>query len=247
VSGALAWRAEPGTLRLEQDRVDVWRIGLDRPAAAHDRLQEMLARDELARAERFAFPELRRRFVVARGALRHILGRYTGFAPDRLRFAYGSHGKPFLAEPAVDGLFFNLAHSGDTALCAVTEAGLVGVDVERRRPLEDLAGLAGRCFSRREQDELARVAADERETAFFTCWTRKEAYLKALGAGLSAPLDGFDVTLGRRRPAALLAIDGDRAAARRWTLLDLPVGSGLAGAVAVAAPQVTARLLQWDG
>jgi 4'-phosphopantetheinyl transferase len=236
----------PATLRPEADRVDVWRIGLDGPDAVHDRLRATLRRDELARAERFAFPELRSRFVVARGALREILGRYTGLAPERLRFRYGPHGKPFLAEPAA-APFFNLAHSGDAAVCAVTGAGDVGVDLERHRPLEDLAGLAGRCFSHRERADLARVPAEERETAFFACWTRKEAYVKALGAGLSAPLDDFDVAFARDRPPGLLAIAGDRAAARGWTLLDLPVGGELAGAVAVAAPSVRARLLRWEG
>jgi 4'-phosphopantetheinyl transferase len=238
--------AAPSELRLERGQVDVWHIGLDRPAPDVARLTATLSADELERAERFAFPELQRRFIVARATLREILGRYTGTAPDRVRFVYGSRGKPFLGRPASGGIQFNLAHSADTALCAVTAAGAVGVDVERLRAV-DLPGLAERCFSVCERTELAGVSAARREAAFFAAWTRKEAYVKALGDGLAAPLDRFDVTLAPGEPAALLAIDGDRRAASRWTLLDLEVGDGLAGAVAVAAPAIEARLLRWDG
>jgi 4'-phosphopantetheinyl transferase len=247
VTAGRVWQAAPAEPRLGADRVDVWRIGLDRPAACRDRLAATLSADELERAERFAFPELRRRYLVARGALRQILGHYAGAAPGRLRFGYGRRGKPFLREPATGGLAFNLAHSDDTALCAVTRAGDVGVDLERRRPLDDLPGLAGRCFSQREQADLALVPPGDRVAAFFACWTRKEAYVKALGDGLAAPLHGFDVTLAPGEPAALLAIGGDRGPAGRWTLLDLPVGGEFTGAVAVAAPSVEPRLLRWEG
>jgi 4'-phosphopantetheinyl transferase len=241
-----AWTAAPGELRLERGQVDVWRIGLDVAGGTLESLTAWLCAEEVERAGRFAFPELRRRFVVARAALRDILGRYVGAAPDRIRLGYGEHGKPFLGEPTDGCLEFNLAHSGETALCAVTRDGAVGVDVERLRALDDLPGLAERCFSGPERTALARVAGGQRESAFFAAWTRKEAYVKALGDGLAAPLDRFDVTLAPGEPAALLAIDGDRRAASRWTLLDLEVGDGLAGAVAVAAPAVEARLLRWD-
>ena len=160
MTGSLTWPAAPRTSRLELHQVDVWRIGLDRSPDGVEELTGTLGADELERAGRFAFPELRRRYVVGRAALRQILGEYASVSPERIRFTYGLRGKPSLREPADVGLFFNLAHSGDTALCAVTTAAHVGVDVERVRPVEDLepAALAQQCGQLRNvRSAVARV------------------------------------------------------------------------------------------
>ena len=154
---------------------------------------------------------------------------------DTLRFAYGPHGKPELAAPFDRaGLTFNLAHSSDLALVAVTLGATIGADIERLRPVHDLDGVAEQTFSDRERRTLLALPACDRARAFFRCWTRKEAFVKALGDGLSYPLDSFSVSLRDGDPPRLENIDGDADIALAWTILDLEPASGYAAAVAVA-------------
>ena len=160
---------------------------------------QLLAPDETARAARFHFDHLQRRFILSRGALRILLGHYLDIAANRIEFRYGSRGKPSLAAPA--GIHFNASHSGDVALFAFTLHCEIGVDVEEMRPISDMREIASRFFCAEESTELMALPADERERAFFLCWTRKEAYLKAVGEGLYAPLNDFCVTLRPGEPA----------------------------------------------
>jgi 4'-phosphopantetheinyl transferase len=158
-------------------------------------LEQMLSHDEIARAERFHFERDRRRFVVGRGLLRAILGRYMGIESERLRFRYGEYGKPYLAEEyGGKALQFNVAHSQDMALYAIARDREVGVDIEYIRPFPNLMQIAEQFFSARENIALQAVPEHLKDEAFFTCWTRKEAYIKARGDGLSLPLDRFDVS-----------------------------------------------------
>jgi len=190
------------------DEVHVWRIALDRGDG--DSLRARLSSDELARAARFHFERDRTRFLVARAALREILAHYLGASPAEIAFVYGDHGKPALAPPHGD-LRFNLSHSHGLALCAVTRGREVGVDVERIRELDDLEDLARSVFSARELAALHRLPEPGLLAGFFTGWTRKEAFIKALGEGLSHPLKRFDVSLEPGRPARLERIDGNAA------------------------------------
>lgn len=203
-------------------------------------LSALLAPDERARAGRFYFARHRRQFIVARGGLRRTLGEQLGVAPERLVFAYGPQGKPELAWPARSGMAFNLSHAGERALLAWTRAGEIGVDIECLRPVTP--GLAERFFAPEEAAALAALPAAEQTAAFFRCWTRKEAYLKALGSGLARPLDGFVVSLAPGQPAELLAVRGDPEEARHWRLEHLDPAPGYCAAIAMRR---TAWDLQW--
>ncbi len=226
------WSSPPADLALGADEVHVWRVALDQPDDVADRLGAALSADERGRAARLVTAALRRRFLVARGALRQILGRYTYLAPGAVRFRYGPRGKPML--DAEDGLLrFNLSHSGDLALVAVSRGREIGVDVERIRPDRDLDRIATRFFSTVEVAALLALPRAERAEAFYHCWTRKEAYIKALGDGLAIPLDSFDVAFAPGAPAALLASRLDPAETRRWSMAALDPGPGYAGAVVV--------------
>ncbi len=217
---------------LNGDEVHVWRARLDQPADRLEVLRRTLAPDEVQRGERFHFERDRRHFAAGRGILRTLLGRYLGCDPRELQFSYNPQGKPTLAGEGAD-LRFNLAHSHGLALFAVCRGREVGVDLERIRP--EFAGepVARRFFSPREVAVLQTLPAERRHEAFFVCWTRKEAYLKATGKGLSLPLDCFDVTLAPGEPAALLATRHDPAEVQRWSMRALAPAQGYAGALAV--------------
>jgi 4'-phosphopantetheinyl transferase len=195
-------------------------------------LARLLGAEERARAERFHFARDRDRYVASHGMLRSVLGRYAGQPGPALRFAAGPHGKPALALPAGSDLRFNLSHSGDLALLAVARGREVGVDVEQvaeRAWME----VARRFFSSREQSLLAELPDGARPEAFFRCWTRKEAYIKARGLGLHANLTAFDVSLAPGEPAALLRAADDPVGPEGWQLVDLAPAPGYAGALAV--------------
>ncbi|HTU23191.1 MAG TPA: 4'-phosphopantetheinyl transferase superfamily protein [Gemmataceae bacterium] len=213
--------------------VHVWRIALEIGDALLTRLREFLADDERRRAERFHFEKDRRHFIAGRSALRILLAGYLACRPEDVRFTYSSYGKPQLANQASD-LRFNLTHSHGLALLAVTRGRDIGVDVERVRDMErDGERLAERFFSPREAAVLRSLPPEQRREAFFSCWTRKEAYIKANGKGLSLPLDQFDVSLRPGEPAALLATRHDPQEVRRWSMQSLLPAEGYVGALAV--------------
>ena len=204
-------------------------------------LRQLLSVDEQARADRFHFEKDRRHFTVARAGLRKLLGRYLGTSPTELRFTYAKYGKPQVAPEIkrrlskAEELKFNLAHSGGLALYAFTNIGEIGIDLEHIRPEFTGDDIARRFFSATEVACLDRLPATARHNAFFNCWTRKEAFIKAKGMGLSLALDQFDVTLDPDEPAALLCTRWDRNEAARWSLKGIDVGPGFVGAVAVEA------------
>ncbi len=216
--------------------VHIWRVSLDQPRPTIQKLQQLLSDDERARGERFHFESDRQHFVVARGSLRTLLARYLETAPADIQFTYAAQGKPGLPTPFSRGqpLHFNLAHSGSFALYAFTDVGEIGVDLEQIRP--ELTGddIARRFFSESEVARLTRLPAEVRHEAFFNCWTRKEAFIKAKGIGLSLALDQFDVTLAPDEPPALLRTGWDENEASRWSIKGINVGPGYVGAVAVA-------------
>jgi 4'-phosphopantetheinyl transferase len=213
--------------------IHLWAIALDPPETRVRGLGELLSGDERARAERFHFDRHRRRFTVGRGALRELLGGYLDREPRGIELGYGEKGKPYL--PGGE-LRFNLSNSSELALVAVAAEIEVGVDLERLRPLPDALDIAERFFSLPERRVLAAVPEPGREEAFFRCWTRKEAYLKAVGDGLTVALDRFDVTLDAAGEARILALDGDPGRAARWTLVHLDPAPGYLGALAVPDP-----------
>jgi 4'-phosphopantetheinyl transferase len=227
-------RAPGDALPLAGGELHLWAVPLDPPPERLAAYGETLAGDEWTRAWRFRFEVHRRRFIAGRGALRALLGAYLGLPPARLAFTYGERGKPDLAPGCGGGtLFFNLSHSHELGLLAVTRAREVGVDVEHAKPMPDLERIAERFFAAEENAALLALPPAEQERAFFRCWTRKEAYLKAVGVGLAAPLDSFVVTLTPGTPARMLALRGDPAAGARWRLWHLEPAPGYLGAVAI--------------
>jgi len=214
--------------------VHVWPVSIQAPDSTVESFRRLLAPDETERAARFRFEHLRSSFILARGALRILLGRYLKSPPQDLTFSYGSKGKPTLRRPA--SLQFNASHSGDLALFAFTMDCEIGVDVEAIRPMPDSEDIAKRFFCTEETAELMSLPSGQRDRSFFLCWTRKEAYIKATGEGLSAPLDAFRVTLRPGEPARIIHLAGDPTAAQSWTLHDLAPGPGFAGALAYQEP-----------
>jgi 4'-phosphopantetheinyl transferase len=242
------WRPPPAGVELPADEVHVWRASLSQPPERLERWRGALAPDERERAARFHFERDRRRFVAARGQLREVLSRYAGLAAGDLRFLYASHGKPYLADESGGAwLRFNVSHAGELALYAVARGRELGVDIEEVRADVEHEEIAGQFFSAPEAAALRALAAGLRREAFFLCWTRKEAYIKGIGEGLSLPLDSFDVSLTPGEPAALLAVRGDAREAARWTLKDLDVGPGYHAALVAEGRDWDLQRWQCDG
>jgi 4'-phosphopantetheinyl transferase len=215
--------------------VHVWLCDLAVPGPALSRLEALLSPLERIRASQFSRISEGSRFVVSHGLLRAILGRYLGRESDALRFAASGNGKPFLSDPDCSWLDFNLSRSGDRMAVACARCRPVGVDIEEvARNDSGLTELVERNFSAAEQAEWRDLLAEERRAAFFRGWARKEAYLKALGVGLSRPMGTFSVRLGRSRESALLTDAGDAQAPSRWSLLDVSADPRWAAAVAFA-------------
>lgn len=233
----------PGGVPLDPTVVDVVCCPLRVAVAEAAVLRAWLAPDEAARAARYVSPRARDEFVVARGRLRQILGALTGRAPGDVRFATAAGGKPGLADGAGGRLRFNLAHSGDLMLCALTLDHEVGVDVERVREEVGHEDIARRFFADDEIQDLAAVPPEARREAFFACWARKEAVIKATGEGLARPLKDFAVSVD---PAAARLLRADRTLGPPgdWTLLRVPVPAGYHAAVAVRAA-VSLRSWTW--
>ncbi len=229
-----AWPVPAMAPSLAPAEVHAWRAWLDLPPEELACLAASLSKDERERARRFRLERHRQRFVAAHGALRAILALYLGCPAAAVRFDLGPRGKPLLLDPAgaVD-LRFNMAHSEDLALCVVARNAEVGVDVEAIRPVTDADKIAARHFSPREQAVLRKLPAGERQEAFFLGWTRKEAYLKALGDGLARPLSGFSVALRPGEPAQLLDVEGQPQEAARWSIVTLHPAPGYVAAMTV--------------
>jgi 4'-phosphopantetheinyl transferase len=224
------WLPGPAAPIISREEVHLWRIDLTNADAVDF---DALSDEELERGARFHFEKDRIRFKIARAALRTILGRYAHLLPDALDFCQNDYGKPSLTNPRAAGLHFNLSHSKDVALLAVTREREVGIDVEFMRPDFATTEVAEHFFSSTEVATLAGVEFRLRPRAFFNCWTRKEAYIKARGEGLSLPLNSFDVSLKPGQPATLLNTRLDSADVSRWSLHELFPVAGYAAAVAV--------------
>jgi len=200
---------------------------------------QVLSQEERKRAARFHFERHRRRYIVSQGVMRRILSSYTEPEPGGLDFVIGDHGKPSLAATyRSPGLHFNLTHSHEIAILAVTLKAQIGVDVEHVREMEDIDSIAGRFFSTTEQAFYFSLPENQRTQGFFNCWTRKEAFIKAIGEGLSYPLHRFDVSLIPGEPARLLHIETDPAEASHWTLEAFSPALGYTAAVALRARTV---------
>lgn len=236
------WKPAPEAPSLDGGEIQIWRVALERRAPEVTALEQCLAADEEARADRFRFARDRRRYVVTRGVLRTLLGRILDVAPAEIRLQYGPEGKPSLS-PAhgsgAEALQFNVAHSREVALLALAWETALGVDVEYRRELRDAEQIARRFFSAQEVTSLLATPAEQRRSAFFRIWTRKEAFIKATGKGLSQPLGAFNVMTREGYGLQYVELDGRQT---RWRLWDLPAGVEYGAALAVWAQNESFRL-----
>jgi 4'-phosphopantetheinyl transferase len=217
----------------DQREVQVWFVDLAASMASVEACFHSLSAAERDRASQFCSEKLKNAFTLSRGILRALLGAYLGSEAGCLRFAYGLRGKPRLAFPETP-LTFNLAHSGKFAAYAFAVGCEVGVDIEEIRPMRDQEEVVRRFFAREECEEWLTLDPAQRDAGFYRGWTRKEAFIKALGDGLSVPLDSFRVSLRPEAPAKLLHVDKDPAAAGRWSLFSLIPADGYIGALAMA-------------
>jgi len=212
--------------------VHLWQRRLDASAAEVNAYCRLLSSEEQERARRFRVERPRKEFVLTRGTLRTLLAQYLGITPQEVHFRYAVRGKPALEGES--GLCFNVSHTDGLALMAFVMRRTIGIDVENLVRGVDAQRLAERFFSERERQALRSLRGDELQAAFFRCWTRKEAYIKAKGDGLSLALHEFDVSIAEQDRDALLATRPDPTEAARWTVCDVPMGTGYVAAMAVA-------------
>lgn len=244
----IQWPPAAGTPSLAPNEIHVWATTLAVPTPLLEKFAGTLSPDETARAGKFKFEKHRNRFIAGRGALREILAPYVSAPPAELCFSYSDNGKPGLSgELARSNLHFNLAHTEDLALIAVTRIGVVGVDVEAVRPVKDVDALVARFFSARESALFQKVLAADKPQAFFNLWTRKEALLKATGEGITRSLSLVEVSFLPGDPARLLAISGDELKAAEWTLRDFSPAPGFVGALAIQFRDVHVRCFSGTG
>jgi 4'-phosphopantetheinyl transferase len=231
---------------LGADEAHVWRASLDQPADMIAKLTPFLSQDEYQRVMRRYRPVARDRFIVGRGILRKIISAYLALQPGQLRFTYNEYGKPAVSDDQNDcALNFNLAHSAELVLYAVTRGRVVGIDIEYIH--DDFATLeiAEHFFSKDEVAALKSLPADQRTIGFFNCWSRKEAFIKAKGMGVSYPLDSFTVSLAPGEPPALLKVDDDKREVARWKMYELKPGADYAAALIAAGEPMTLKQRHW--
>jgi 4'-phosphopantetheinyl transferase len=250
ISREIIWHppAPPAAERalLGDDDVHVWRASLNQPATAVSALARILTPDETDRAAKYYFQKDREHFIVSRAVLRLMLSRYTGVEPDQLRFRTNSYGKPALdGEASTEGLRFNLSHSNELALYAVARNREIGLDLEYVRQNFDTAQIAGGFFSPGEIAALNALPESEQLESFFRCWTRKEAYVKARGEGLSLPLAQFDVSLSPNEPAALLNVEDNPAEVSRWSMRELIPAHGYLAAIVIEGHNYQLNCFEW--
>jgi 4'-phosphopantetheinyl transferase len=241
------FRPPPPAVRLEAGVVHVWRLPLAVSGPQLQALRRVLSQEEADRADRFHFEADRDRFVVARVGLRSVLSVYTGVAPHQVALSYGSHGKPRISETAsARKLEFNLSHSCDWALVAVTQGQAVGVDIERVRAIADMESIARSIFTPPECDALSHAEPSAKASVFFRLWTRKEAVVKAMGSGLAAPLDRLVIEPAAPSCGSTFLLLQDPDTGCRWTGWVFAAADGYEAAVAAEGPAPKALYWQWS-
>ncbi len=236
----------PSTKTLNHDEIHVWNVSLELPSADTTHYSSILSASERERASRFHFEKDHSQFIVGRGVLRVLIGHYLGENPSHIQFSYNTFGKPFLMSPVGNKpLIFNVSHSSGKALYAFSKEQPLGIDLERLRLIVGFESIAKRFFSPAEISMFSSLPEPSKRDAFFSWWTRKEAFIKVKGVGLSLGLDQFDVTLRPGEPARLLQTRYDRKDVRHWSLHDLDAGPGFKAALAVRSIQPQISFYSW--
>jgi len=242
-----SWPSPHSHPELADDEIHVWCAALDKLASELPAFVRPLSESERKRAEQFRFDRDRNRFIVRHGVLRMILGGYLNIEPALVTFAYESRGKPIVSGQAIRSRFhFNVSHSNGLALIAGTRQAALGVDIEHVRLVPEAEQIAAKFFSPHEGAMLNAIPEEQKMEAFFHCWTRKEAYLKATGEGIADALPRIEVSLTPGQPARLTKIDGDMVAASRWTLSALAPAAGFVGALAIKTARPRLACWRWS-
>lgn len=240
------WKTPPKSARLLSGEVHLWRIRINLLVDGIHQFLKYLSDDERSRMNRFRFEKDQKRYAITHACLRDIISRYLCTSPDMITFSSGTFGKPEVSNPdLVEPLQFNLSQSEDLALVAVASDRKVGVDVERIKQDVPIENISRRFFSPKEVDSILSLPIESQTAAFFACWTRKEAYLKARGEGLSIPLNQFDVSVAIDEPAILIDTVWDKVELSRWTFQHLTPAPGYFGALVVEGSDWELHKLDW--
>lgn len=234
------------TKTIPSGEIHLWQINLNQSFLAAEILLETLSTDERERAKRYRFKKDRERFIVTRGAVREILGGYLAVAADRIDFSYNGFGKPFLKnESSGEGIFFNVSASREIALCAVARGSEIGVDIEFIGDEPASLEVVERFFSPSEAENIAALGGKRQTSAFFHCWTRKEAFIKGVGVGLTYPLKNFSVPVGEEKTTDFLIADPFQKT-RRWSLTTVYPSLEYVAALAVECVKPKIKFRQWQ-
>lgn len=211
------WKSPPEELSISSGMVHLWSVDLSAPPAPISFYASLLSSDEQQRADRFYFQKHKDQFIVGRGLLRELIGKYAKVNPRNITFSYNQFGKPGFEQQAE--LKFNLSHSNGLAIIGFTIQMEIGLDLEKIDPAINVRQIARHFFAANEQKQIQELPADQQAAAFFKCWTSKEAFIKAHGQGLSLPLDQFEVEVIPDQPAAIKAVHWDLKPANTWDIL----------------------------
>ncbi len=236
------WLFSPLPCHLAEDEVHIWCAYLERSPLEIIEFESILSEAEKTKANRFHFQRDRNHFIAARAILRNILSSYLHIPGETINFVYGKHGKPALSHP-LEHIKFNISHSKSLALYAISSHREVGIDIEFMRPMPDADKLAKRFFSPREYEIIKSLEKDQKQQAFFNAWTRKEAFIKAIGKGLACHLNTVEVSLMPGEPAALLNIPDNH---NNWSVFELTPHSNYVGALVAAGNNLRLNCWQWQ-
>jgi 4'-phosphopantetheinyl transferase len=238
------WLNPPDNLILSDEEAHIWRADLKANECFQSSFLKLLSPDEKNRAQKFRFAKDNRNFIIARGILRSLIGKYLEINPAEISFQYSEFGKPGIADN--NTLQFNISHSQNMALFAFTTKFNVGVDVEFVNPDIEVKDIAANFFSTNEIMNLLALPEKQQALGFFNCWTRKEAFIKAVGEGLSFPLDKFEVSLEPNKPAKLLATDWQPDAVSKWCIYSMSPGENFVGSLAIEGLVEKVKFWNWQ-
>lgn len=243
VASPILWKVPPLAVVLLDQEIHLWQVSLDQVPPIVSRLFELLSADERTHAENIQAEQERDHYIIGRGALRTILARYLGISPEQVQLEYNAHGKPTL--PGNIPLRFNLAHSNDLMVVAVTLQREIGIDIEHLHLMPEAQNIANRIFTKTEIKSLRNLPESQRLEGFFIHWVCKEAYLKALGNGFARPLDSFEILSTLRRPSGLLKVFDDPSESKRWFFQVFRPSDGYVAAIAVEQKDLKKVYWQW--
>jgi len=238
------WLNPPDNLILSENEIHIWRADLELDEYFQSSFLKLLSPDEKNRAEKFRFAKDSRNFIAARGMLRSFIGKYLEINPAEISFQYSNFGKPGIANN--NSLQFNISHSQNIALFAFARTFNIGIDVEFVNPNIEAKDIATNFFSTNEIRNLLALPAEQQTLGFFNCWTRKEAFIKAVGEGLSFPLDKFEVSLEPDKPAKLLATHWEPEAVSKWSLYSMLPATDFVGCLAIEGLPEEVKFWNWQ-